>query len=161
MKDFLDKISSYNLFNFLLPGALFAILAEKITSYAFLQSDLIIAFFTYYFIGLVISRFGSLIIQPILTKLSLVKFASYEEYLKVSKKDEKLDTLSEINNTYRSLLSMMVLLIFLKAYEFLEASLPILKTFNIYILIAGLSIIFLFSYIKQTDYINQRVKARR
>lgn len=60
-----DKISSYNLFNYFLPGVLFAALADTVTSYNFLQSDLVVGVFVYYFFGLVISRFGSLIIEPL------------------------------------------------------------------------------------------------
>ena len=68
MKDLLDKISSYNLFNYLLPGVLFALLADGLTSYTFIQSDIVVGIFLYYFMGLVISRVGSLAIEPILKK---------------------------------------------------------------------------------------------
>lgn len=66
MKEILDKLTSYNLFNYLLPGVVFAVLASKVTRFTLIQQDLVAGAFLYYFIGLVISRFGSLILEPIL-----------------------------------------------------------------------------------------------
>ena len=63
MKEIIDKLSSYNIFNYLLPGVLFVAIAKNFTEYnLILDNDFIGAFF-YYFIGMVISRFGSLIIE--------------------------------------------------------------------------------------------------
>lgn len=39
MKDLLDKISSYNIFNYLLPGVLFAAFVDALTSFQVLQRD--------------------------------------------------------------------------------------------------------------------------
>src|SRR4030042_1443125 len=105
MKEILDKLSSYNLFNYLLPGIIFVILAGKITHYSFVQEDIILGAFLYYFIGLVISRFGSLVIEPLLKCLSFVQFADYKDFVSTSKKDDKLELLLEVNNTYRTLCS--------------------------------------------------------
>ncbi|EKD88152.1 MAG: hypothetical protein ACD_35C00035G0002 [uncultured bacterium] len=55
MKDLVEKISSYNLFNNLFPGVVFVTILGKFTTYDFIQKDLIIGLFFYYFIGLVIS----------------------------------------------------------------------------------------------------------
>jgi hypothetical protein len=69
MKDLIEKLSSYNLFNYLFPGVIFAVISEKMTSYSFLQDDIIVGVFVYYFIGLVVSRFGSLFLEPVLKKI--------------------------------------------------------------------------------------------
>ena len=84
MKDILEKISSYNLFNYLLPGVLFVVILEKFTTYSFVQENLIVGAFVYYFAGLVISRFGSLIVEPLLRKISFLKFADYEDFVSAS-----------------------------------------------------------------------------
>jgi hypothetical protein len=159
MKELLDKMSSYNLFNYLFPGILFAVLSKEITTYSFLQENLIIGVFIYYFIGLVVSRIGSLIIEPILKKLSFLKFADYKDFISASQKDSKIELLSEINNMYRTLSSLFILLILLKVYELIESKLPILKDWNSYILLALLLFMFLFSYRKQTTYIIKRIKS--
>lgn len=159
MKEILDKISSYNLFNYLLPGILFVTITNKLTSYSFIESNLIIAGFVYYFIGLIVSRFGSLIIEPVLKKISFLKFADYKEFISASKKDPKIDLLSESNNMYRTFISMLILLLLLKLYELIELKFQMLKNWNSYILIGLLLIMFLYSYRKQTEYITKRIKA--
>ncbi len=161
MKEILDKISSYNLFNYLLPGTIFIIVLDKFTIFSLVQDNLIIAAFTYYFIGLVISRFGSLVIEPLLRKVSFLKFTDYKEFIFASKKDSMIDLLSETNNMYRTFCSMLVLLFLLKFYEFIELKLQLLESWSPYILISLLLVMFLCSYRKQTDYITKRIKASR
>jgi hypothetical protein len=93
MNELLTKLSSYNLFNYLLPGVLFAILASETTPHQFIQKDIITGVFFYYFLGLVVSRFGSLVIGPILKSLSFVKFADYKAFVAASKKDPQIEIL--------------------------------------------------------------------
>src|SRR3989344_7954495 len=102
MKDILDKITSYNLFNYLLPGVLFVAILDKFTSYSLTQENLLIGAFVYYFIGLVISRFGSLIVEPFLKSVSFLKFADYVDFVSASKIDSKIEDFSEVNNMYRT-----------------------------------------------------------
>jgi len=157
MKEILDKLSSYNLFNYLFPGILFTIFAEEITHYSFIQPDLIIGAFLYYFIGLVVSRFGSLVIEPFFKKVGLLKFADYEEFIAAAKKDSKIEVLSEANNMYRTLSSVFILLLILKIYELIEARVQILSVWDPYILVVLLLVIFICSYKKQTKYIFKRI----
>ncbi|OFX47732.1 MAG: hypothetical protein A2X13_11335 [Bacteroidetes bacterium GWC2_33_15] len=159
MKEILDKISSYNLFNYLLPGVLFAFIASKMTGINLVQNDLIIGAFVYYFIGLVISRFGSLVIEPILKKTKFVSFADYKDFVTVSQSDTKLDTLSEANNMYRTLMAMFLLLILSGIYSWLTLKFPIIKEWSTILLVILLFIMFLFSYKKQTNYITKRIKS--
>lgn len=157
MKELLEKIASYNLFNFLLPGVLFAILANWITDYKLPLDNLIIGAFICYFLGLIISRVGSLFVEPILKKTSFVKFADYKDYVSASIKDPLIITLSEANNMYRTFIAMILILITVKAYEILEKRFSILEPVTPYLLIISLLILFLWSYKKQTNYIKARV----
>jgi len=161
MKEFLDKLSSYNLFNYLLPGIIFVVIASKVSHYNFMQEDTIIGLFLYYFVGLVISRFGSLVIEPLLKRCSFVKFADYKDFVIASKKDEKIDLLSEANNTYRTLSALFVLLLLLKVYEKIECKFPVLKEGGMIALIVLLLVTFLVAYRKQTSYITKRIEANR
>lgn len=161
MKDFLSKLSSYNLFNYLLPGIIFVVLAKVLCDYSFVQQDLVLALFLYYFIGLIISRFGSLFIEPILKRTSFLRFAEYKDFVAASKKDEKIELLSEVNNTYRTLCSLFVLLGLLKLYGIIENKYTALKDWNSVILILLLLLMFLFSYRKQTNYITKRIQANK
>ena len=72
--------------------------------------------FLYYFLGLVVSRFGSLVIGPLLKSFSFIKFADYRAFIDASKKDTQIEVLSEANNSYRTLCALFSLLLLLKLY---------------------------------------------
>lgn len=159
MKEILDKISSYNLFNYLFPGVLFAFFAEKITGYSLLSTDIFTVFFYYYFIGLIISRIGSLLIEPFLKKVKFVKFSTYNEFVLASKVDDKIDLFSEINNTYRTLISMILLLIMISIFKHLSQFYSLLQELHPVIFLLILLLLFLYSYRKQTNYITNRINS--
>ena len=161
MDELFKKISSYNLFNYLLPGILFVSVVEIVTDYSLVQDDIIIGLFVYYFIGLVISRFGSLIVEPLLKKAKFIKFASYNDFVTASKKDSKIELLSEANNMYRTIISLFILLVLLFFYNYFEYKFLIPPQLSIFILIVLIIIMFLYSYKKQTSYITKRIDANK
>jgi hypothetical protein len=157
MKDLLDKLSSYNLFNYLLPGVLFSVLGEYLTAFTFLHDNIVIGVFIYYFIGLIVSRLGSLVLEPLLKKMSFISFAPYADYIAASKKDSTIEVLSEANNTYRTLCALFMALSLLALYDHVTLQCPAVVPLTPYILLALLLILFLFAYRKQTDYVRKRV----
>jgi hypothetical protein len=161
MKDLLDKLSSYNLFNYLLPGILFAFFTEAFTHIKLLQKDLIVGVFLYYFLGLVISRVGSLIIEPVLKKIRFVEFAPYQDYVKASKIDTKIDVLSEANNMYRTFCALFLLIDIVVFYDFLSQKYLVIEVLSPYLCLIFLLILFLVSYRKQTAYIKKRISANQ
>lgn len=159
MKEIYDKISSYNIFNYLFPGILFVIISKVFIGYNFILEKDFIGAFLYYFIGMVISRFGSIIIEPILKKISFIKFESYRSFVEASKKDNKIELLSEVNNTYRTLISLFVLLVLLKGCFLLDVRYNFPHEIAYLLILVLLFLMFLFSYRKQTNYISKRIKA--
>ena len=159
VKEIIDKISSYNIFNYLFPGVLFVIIAKRLTTYNLVQDDNLMGAFLYYFIGMIISRFGSVIIEPILKKIKFLKFREYNRYVNASKKDPKLELFSEVNNTYRTLNSMMISLLILKIYNYIETKFTLDSSISLVILTIVVFILFIFSYRKQTNYITKRIDA--
>ena len=157
MKEFIDKLTSYRLFNYLLPGIIFVVIADQTSTFSFIQENIILAFFLYYFIGMIISRIGSLIIEPILIKLKLIIYSPYPDYIAASKKDKKIDLLLEENNTYRTICALFLVLIVLKMYEFLLIKFAFFSKWNSWILIVGIFILFVFSFRKQTNFITKRI----
>lgn len=159
MKDIIDKISSYNIFNYLFPGVLFVVIAKYLTDFNFIQENNLLGAFLYYFIGMVISRFGSVIIEPILKKIKFLKFREYKRYVNASKKDPKIELLSQVNNTYRTLNSMMIILLFLKIYNILSIKFEFDIPVSLVVLTILIFLLFIFSYRKQTNYITKRIDA--
>tara|TARA_R110000868_G_scaffold122877_2_gene325780 strand:- start:13822 stop:14313 length:492 start_codon:yes stop_codon:yes gene_type:complete len=159
MSELLAKISSYNIFNYLLPGVLFVAFAKIWTGFSFVQDNLVIAAFVYYFIGMVISRIGSILVEPILKKFGFLNFAEYADFVRASAKDAKIETLSEANNSYRTLCALFISLLFLKLFDVVAQCLPFLSNGRTCLLLGSLFLLFLFSYRKQTSYITKRIRA--
>jgi hypothetical protein len=159
MKELLDKISSYNLFNYLLPGVLYVYIASELTTVNLVQKEIFAAAFLYYFIGLVISRIGSIIVEPLLKKLSFIKFAEYKEFVQASQKDSKIEILSEANNMYRTFISVFLTLGLTVLYSKITDEYPAIKSWLIAFVILIIFIMFLFAYRKQTQYITKRIKS--
>ncbi|HBB9226628.1 TPA: phosphohistidine phosphatase, partial [Escherichia coli] len=106
-----EKISSYNIFNNLFPGALFIYLLERMTNIVLSGDDLIKNVVLYYFVGLVIGRIGSIVLEPFLKLSRLIKFAPYKDYVSACGVDGKIETLQEIANMYRTIFSMSIILL--------------------------------------------------
>lgn len=159
MKELIEKISSYNIFNYLFPGTLFAILSKNFTKVDITQTDLLHAAFLYYFIGLVISRIGSLIVSPVLTLLRIKpQNTEYSDYIEACATDEKIDLLSEVNNMYRTLCSMVLCIILVKVLETCGLDLSNQKGSDlIWGSLIFLFVLFVFSYRKQSNFIISRV----
>lgn len=161
MNGIFDKISSYNILNYLLPGTLFAVMCDAYSSYSFVQDDIFVGVFAYYFIGLVISRVGSLVIEPLLKKVGFLKFADYDKFLAASKVDQKLDELSEANNMYRTLCSLFVFVLGFLIFDAIAGTVPYMRDVAPYVVAVILLVLFVFSYRKQTRYIVERVNRTR
>ena len=159
MKDLLDKIGSYNLFNNLLPGALFAAFVDAFSNIKLIQKDIIVGAFVYYFLGIIVSRFGSLIVEPLSKKLKFVKFAPYENYIIDSKNVPKLEILSVSNNMYRTFCALLLLIGLVILYDDASKFFNWLNTYISYICVFSLMVLFLFSYKKQTKFITKRIDA--
>ncbi len=160
MNDLLNKLSSYNLFNNLLPGILFVIFLNHFTEFEIKQDNLLLAAFLYYFIGMTVSRISSVLIEPVLKKIKFVKFREYKLFVDACKKDTKLDILVETNNKFRVLLTVIIIVIFAKVFYSINLNyLKLSANLQQYLLLVSLTVIYLFSYRKQTNYITKRIDA--
>ena len=110
--------------------------------------------------GLVISRVGSLVLEPLMRRVSFVKCAPYKDFVSVSARDPKLEILSETNNMYRTLCALFFTLVVLTILERLVgAYLRIPAGVSSLVLFGALFVLFALSYRKQTHYVTQRIEA--
>ena len=158
MKAILEKLSAYSILGYLLPGSLFVILGERLTSFSLIQRSWVAGIVIYYFIGLVISRVGSLIVKPVLERIGFVKEAPYADYVEAAESDSKIDILSARNNLFRTLCAMVMMLIGLKIGEKVIGVLPWGADVYDFIMLAGLLVLFLLSYRKQAQAVLRRVR---
>jgi hypothetical protein len=108
-----------------------------------------------------VSRFGSLIIEPLLKKFKFLKFAENKDFVKASAKDEKIEILSEANNMYRTFIATFLLLGLVKLYCLLATKWIFLNEYSDWIMVLTIIGIFLFSYRKQTNYITKRINSQK
>jgi hypothetical protein len=110
-----------------------------------------------YFVGMVNSRLGSLVLERFLLKVRFIKYAPHDEYAKAEKSDAKITALTEENNMFRSLANAMLIL--LLAYG--AKNISVVENFVVnnfkWIAIVALLIIYICSFKKQTKYIKKRV----
>jgi len=151
-----ENIAPDNLLNYLLPGAILVATSRGITSHTFRDENIAIELFLVYFIGMVISRLGSLTIEPAMKKVKFIKFAPYKEFVRASLKDTRIDLLSEQNNTYRTLCAVFPALGILKLYDLAAEGWP--RTARTLVLV-GLFLLFALAYRKQTEYVRKRIDA--
>lgn len=160
MKDLLDKLTSYNIFNYLLPGVIFAALVDRFTSFHAIQDSIVVGAFVYYFIGSVISRIGSLFIEPLLKRTKFLTFAPYADFVAAAKEDSKIEVLSEQNNMYRTFCAMFILFGVVVGFDKFGQAYPWLEDWGGYLAFTALFALYLFSYRKQTNYITHRVQIK-
>lgn len=173
-KNLLEKISSYEIFNNFLPGIIFCIIVEKTTRISFYTEEIWEKLFIYYFIGMIINRIGSIFIEERLKTMKVknkktkekehfLEFTQYSDYIEASSNNSFIIILNETNNTYRTIIAMLIVVMGVKLYDwFLYDRLYNLGVVwnNIIFLIACslIIILFIYSYKKQTDIIRERVE---
>lgn len=158
-KMIIDKLSQYNFLTNILPGTVLCILLHYLVGYNLLLNDYYLAGILFYFAGMVNSRFSSLVVEPLLKGLKIVAFAPYSDFVKAEKQDAKVTVISQENNTYRSYVSVMVLVLLAYLYKMTLANIEVVGNNEIVILLVLLMLLFVCSYRKQTNYVRKRVEA--
>lgn len=162
MEKILSSIPVYNLLTNLIPGTVLAALLKICVDGCdifSLTNNIWILAVVLYFLGIIDSRISSLIFEPLLKNLKIVKHASHKDFTDAELKNTsgKLTQLSRMNNEYRSYLSVFAIVFILKLIFLSQHA----KTFVMgnacwIILVLGI-LLFLFSYKKQVSYITSRI----
>ena len=158
MKEVFDKISPYDILNNILPGSALIIIFDRcFKEYSFGSAQVIENVFLYYLAGLLASRVGSLIVEPRLKVWGVIQYSPYNEFIQAERIDEKVATLSTINNMYRTFVSVFFILFLFNFYHFIINGSGFASFLTRFILFVLLFIISIFSYKKQTYLIKKRV----
>ena len=159
LKNIAIRISHYDIFANILPGALFCIIFDYYFSTCLCTLDnWILKFVIFYFIGIAIDRFGSVVIKNCLEKLGKITFKPYEDFIIAEKNDEKISVLNIRSSLIRSCMSISLFSIIFSLIKLSEScfkALCILSNKYSLVLIVSILLFFLFvyAYCKQTLYI--------
>ena len=157
----LDKLSSYQILNYLIPGSVFCVLLKHLVGYDIVHFSLVENVIICYFVGMVNSRLGSLVLYPILKKTKFIKEAEYPDFVTAEKKDSKITVLSDINNVFCSFANVMILLLCALGIKIIDCISNFLIGNINWIAIISIFILFLFSIRKQTKFVRDRIEANK
>ena len=158
MDKLIEKLSEYNILNYLIPGVLFLCFIDALEIHDINEKNIFLMLFGGYFAGMILSRLGSIIIEPLFKWLKIVVYASYSDYLKAEKKDTKLPRLVSENNMFRTFVAMFILLIIMYLCSLSSRINVFLHSrWAILFLMIILLILYSLAFRKQTSYIRKRV----
>lgn len=159
MESLLERLSSYNILNNLIPGAVFVFLIHLLDVVSLPLEGIVESIFVYYFCGMIVSRIGSLVIEGFFKKLKWIKYAPKTEYVAATKKDKRIESLLETSNMYRTFAGLFLTLGIMKGYSALVRLLTIPKYVTMIAFGVVLFALFSVSFIKQTKHIVSRIDA--
>jgi len=161
MEKLLEKLSSYNILNNLIPGAAFIWLSELSGVLLLSSSSIVEKLFIYYFCGMIVSRVGSLVIEKICLKIKLISYASKKDYLDATKKDKLIEVLLETSNLYRTCTGMILTIGISKLYMIVTQRFEFSHELTVWIVIIVLFFLFVSAFCKQTKHILSRIEATK
>ncbi|EOV9665861.1 hypothetical protein ACN5LN_002816 [Cronobacter malonaticus] len=165
MESLFERISAYNIFNNIIPGAVFCYFFKLFFAVDLGGDSTIYNLCLFYFWGVFVSRVGSLIIEKLAIKTKFVRYSSYTDYLKASRADGDIKMLLEVNNMLRTLSAVFLCLIavFVLSFAFDRYCIQYIDfpQFSFLgVIISGLLFLtMMFAYKKQTSYIVKRIKS--
>lgn len=152
LDDLLGKISAYDLFNVLIPGALVTYFVSQMPLGICIDcSNWLALFVASYVLGLIASRIGSLCIEPLVRNLKPTRKRGYSAYAYAQKRDPKVEQLLMISNMYRSMAGAGVLLVIILFASLLPG------TFRSAVALCAFVALFVISWIKQERYVEKRI----
>lgn len=161
LKSLLERVSSYQIFTFLLPGVAFLAPLTWYYSKPIPETTIWEKLLICYFVGMIISRIGTFVFESwpghLPCKRLGIELINYPQLIKSEKLDSKIGSLLQVSNTYRSMAgaAFSLLLVGLVNHFYnLGFHFPrVLHWINIF-----LCILFYSSFKKQYWYVNERVK---
>lgn len=154
---FLGKIGNYNLLNNLIPGAILCVLLKYLVGYDFMNVGTLELLVIFYFVGMVNGRIGSLIVEWFLEKIKFVTFRDHKLFVAAEQKDNKITSLSETNNMYRSMISVVFTVLIVKVYHVGVDLLWDWGNISEWVALLAMLVLFVCAYRKQTNYIVSRI----
>jgi len=157
----ITRFSSYELLNNLIPGAIYVVIAQKLTSFKMQTGNIWSDIVLYYFAGLVIGRIGSLVIESFLKWSKTLPSEPYSEHVKAEQKDKRISELSLVNNMYRTYSAVALSIIITVVFSYFWPLIKVNDGSKPIVIIVGcalLLVVFVKSYIKQTNYVADRIR---
>lgn len=145
-----EKISRYDIINNLIPGTALCFILSYI-GYPILDYSAGVCVMICYLVGLINSRFSSLVIEWLCKKIKLIKWRDYSFYNSAKKERPFVETLQEIANVYRAFVSVFFVSLIAYGIQKLLPNCTFLQDHGLWILLSLMFLLFLLSYRKQVN----------
>ena len=145
-----EKISRYEILNNLIPGTALCFILSYI-GYPILDYSAGVCVMICYLVGLINSRFSSLVIEWLCRKTKLIKWRNYSLYNSAKKERPFVGTLQEIANVYRAFVSVFFVSLIAYGIQKLLPNCTFLQDYGLWILLSLMFLLFLLSYRKQVN----------
>ena len=157
--ELLSKFTRYDWFTTLLPGICCLAIGRRLGLFETVPKSYIETFGFIFFLGLVSSRIGASVIEPISKFKKFNLWGPYADYLNFRLKDEKgADMLVTNANWFRSLTGMVLLLICITATGFMCDYFGLEPSARQWCLLVALMALFADSYRRQLRFIRGRIE---
>lgn len=165
MSELLSKISSYNLYNYLLVGFVYNLLLCHYTQLGYVDESIFNTLIVCYVMGLFIAKLASLFIEPLLRKLhwgnkKFLKWHNKNEYIEAANNDPMIPCILEEANLCRNFIACFMLFFLSILYEEYLSKYVDRKNVD-YLFYAFMLVVFVFSYRKKVAQISNRVDKNR
>lgn len=157
MNEIIQKISAYDLMNTLVPGCLLTYSLRLLGFLDLGSTDVLAEVVLAYLLGLVGSRVGSIVLEPLAVKFKCIRH-DYSAYVIAQRRDERVTSLTTVANMYRSLAGSMLVLAVLALGNLVPAS------YRTWLYLGyGIScfILMLLAWLKQEGYVEKRIELYR
>jgi hypothetical protein len=172
MEDLLNKLSSYEIINNLVPGGLVIFMLNKLGIVSVADTTILTVLLICYVLGVVASRIGSLVLEPIAkhmkrgnnfpaswnnatsaanhqSKVPILEWREYSQYQKAAREYPKIESLQAVSNMYRSLAAAFLLV---GAIWIFQSFMPNDFVQDVALIVVGF-ILFNFAWLKQARYV--------
>lgn len=160
MNSIFSKLSLYQILTNLLPGAFFVWMLRVLFDVNILSESVFEEVLTYYFIGFIINRIGSIIVVRVLENklFSFVKRKPHSDFIYAESIDPKISVLSEVNNCIRSFLTSILILPIAYGAVSIYSRYEWFAAHWMWFAILFLIVLFFFAHKKQTALISRRIE---
>lgn len=160
MENLINSISKYQLAINLIPGYIFAILLQQYAHIVLLEGDVLQDVFVSYFVGLIIGRVGSIIVEGLMCIFdgTYISAPGYDRKIKAERIDPKIEILDRQCTIYRNCCAGCCCVIIGIIINCLFGD-GIFLSLGKYILIfLILTVLLLVAMDKQCTYVNNRIR---
>lgn len=160
MENLINSISKYQLAINLIPGYIFAILLQQYAHIVLLEGDVLQDVFVSYFVGLIIGRIGSIVVERLMDKFNKTYKSApdYDIKVKAERIDPKIEILDRQCTIYRNCCAGCCCVIIGIFTDCLFGDGSFFSSVKYILFFLILTVLLVMAMDKQCNYVNQRIE---